>query len=89
VSVLTKDAILAMEQVYLPRILELEVAVLTCSYIIEDHIKEISDVEIKTLTKNHLDMVVDVLNNKEYLDRVFDEDTKRKLSSIRIDKENK
>ena len=86
---LTKDAILAMEQVYLPRIMALEVAVLTCVSLLESDVDLITDEEVKTLTKSHLKLVVDVLNNKEYLDRVFDEETKRKLSHIKVDKENK
>lgn len=86
---LTKDAILAMEQVYLPRILALEVAVLTCVGFMEDYVETVEDEDIKRLASAHLDLVVGELNNKEYLNRVFDENMKNKLNSVRVDKENK
>ena len=78
---LTKAAILAMEQVYLPRILTLEVALITSCGIVEDHLESLPEGEVKKLVSNHLSLLTTALNNKEYLKRVFDEDMKTKLKS--------
>ena len=80
----TKDAILAMEQVYLTRILALEIALMTCGYAVEDHIETLDEGDIKDSRTKHLELVVESLNDKDYLDRVFNEDMKNKLRSITL-----
>ncbi len=77
----TKEVGLAMEQTYLPRVLTLEVALMTCLGILDEYVRTIDDVEIKDLTTNHLKMVTKVLDDKEYLKHVFDEDMKQKLNA--------
>ena len=81
---ITKDAILAMEQVYLARILELEIAVMTCGYAIEDYIDSLEEGEIKDGRSKHLKLVAESLNTKEYLKRIFNENMKAKLNSIKL-----
>lgn len=81
---LTKDGILAMEQVYLPRILELEVALMTACVIVEDHVATLPEDEVKESTSNHLKLITLALNNKEYLSRVFNKDMKRKLNLVKF-----
>ena len=81
---LTKDGIMAMEQVYLPRILALEIALMTCGYAVEDYIESLEDGEIKDARTKHLKLVAESLNNKAYLNRIFNEDMKKKLKSITL-----
>lgn len=81
---LTKDGILAMEQVYLPRILALEIALMTCGYAVEDYIESLEEGEIKEGRVKHLKLVAESLNNKAYLNRVFNENMKTKLNSIKL-----
>ena len=80
----TKDAILAMEQVYLSRILELEVNVMTCGGTLELYVSSLEEGEVKDAAVKHLNLVIKSLNNKDYLDRVFNEDMKKKLRSIKL-----
>ena len=81
---LTKEAILAMEQRYLPRVLALEVAVLTCAGIVEDYADSLEEGDVKEQTKTHLALVTALLNDKEYLANVFNEEMKRKLSITKL-----
>ena len=77
---LAKQAIMIMEAKYLPRILTMEVALLTAIHIVEDHIETLKDKEVKAAQIKHLGLLVKALNDKEYLSNVFDEDMKHKLS---------
>lgn len=77
---LTKDAILAMEARYLPRILTLEVALLTAIHIAEDQLETVEDEDIKASLANHVELLITALNDKTYLNNVFNEEMKRKLS---------
>ena len=77
---LTKDGIMAMEQVYLPRILTLEVALMTACGIVEEHIASLPEDEVKEAISSHLKLLAKALNDKEYTSRVFNEDMKRKLN---------
>ena len=77
---LSKDAILAMEARYLPRILTLEVALLTAIHIAQDHLETIEDEDIKAATAKHVSLITAALNDKEYLENVFDKEMKRTLS---------
>jgi hypothetical protein len=81
---LTKDGILAMEAVYLPRILTLEVALMTACSIVEEHIATLPEDEVKDAISNHLKLLTLALNNKEYLSRVFSEDMKKKLNRTKF-----
>ena len=83
-DVLTKDAILAMEAVYLPRILVLEVALLTAIHIAEEYVELEPDEETKKATIKHKDLLELALNDKTYLENVFDEEMKRKLTLCKI-----
>ena len=80
----TKDAILAMEQVYLGRILELEVSIMTCGSSLEDYINSLDEGDLKDSIVKHLELVTKSLNNKDYLDRIFNEDMKTKLRNITL-----
>ena len=79
---LTKDGVLAMEQVYLPRILTLEVALMTACSLVEEHIDILPEDEVKEAISKHLKLLAKALNDKEYLSRVFDENMKQKLNII-------
>ena len=81
---ITKDAIMAMEARYLPRILNLEVALLTSIHIAEDYVENIEDEEIKEATSNHMKLLVSTLNDKTYLKNVFDPEMKRKLNLSKL-----
>ena len=77
---LTKDGVLAMEQVYLPRILTLEVALVTACGRIEEQLLALPEGEEKEALSKYLGLLALSLNNKEYLSRVFNEDMKHKLT---------
>lgn len=81
---MTKDAIFAMEARYLPRILTLEVALLTAIHIAEDSVLQEEDEEIKEATSNHVKLLTSALNDKTYLKNVFDEEMKRKLTLTKL-----
>ncbi|KKL73441.1 hypothetical protein LCGC14_2074860 [marine sediment metagenome] len=81
---ITKDAIMAMEARYLPRILTLEVALLTSIHSIEEYVEKIEDEEIKEATSNHMKLLILALNDKTYLKNVFDKEMKRKLNLSKI-----
>jgi len=81
---LSKDAIFAMEARYLPRILTLEVALLTSIHIAEDYVEKVEDEKIKEHIINHIKLLTAALNDKTYLKNVFDEEMKRKLNLSKL-----